>query len=179
MLLPEGVAHLATLQHNQRQRGSYNQNWFSAFQAEAGALLWLQRRRRGVLSDHEQNLLEQMERALYAEDPKFADSLRKSRRGGMNRKRFLLGVGGVIVGLAVLVGGVATQIIPLGLIGFFTMLAGAFLCYRSFGKGEEAEAEGSGEAAKPTAPSGGGKDSGGFMDRLEERWQQRKDRGQY
>ena len=132
-----------------------------------------------MLSDHEQNLLEQMERALYAEDPKFADSLRKSRRGGMNRKSFLLGVGGVIVGLAVLVGGVATQIIPLGLIGFFGMLAGAFLCYRSFGKGEEAEAEGSGEAAKPTAPSGGGKDSGGFMDRLEERWQQRKGRGQY
>ena len=30
------------------------------------------------LSEHEQRLLEQMERALYAEDPKFASSLRSS-----------------------------------------------------------------------------------------------------
>ena len=28
------------------------------------------------LSEHEQRLLEQMERALYAEDPKFASALR-------------------------------------------------------------------------------------------------------
>ncbi len=132
-----------------------------------------------MLSDKEQNLLEQMERALYAEDPKFADSLRKSRRGGMNRKSFLLGIGGVILGLLVLVGGVATQIIPLGLIGFFGMLAGAFLCYRSFGGGKEAKTDGSGEPTAPSAPSADGKNSSGLMDRLEERWQQRKDRGQY
>jgi hypothetical protein len=31
-----------------------------------------------ALSDREQKLLEQMEKALYAEDPKFASSLRRS-----------------------------------------------------------------------------------------------------
>ena len=30
------------------------------------------------LSEHEQRLLEQMERALYAEDPKFASTLRSA-----------------------------------------------------------------------------------------------------
>ena len=38
------------------------------------------------LSEHEQRLLEQMERALYAEDPKFASSLRSSGpRPGIRR----------------------------------------------------------------------------------------------
>ena len=36
------------------------------------------------LSEHEQRLLEQMEKALYAEDPKFATSLQS--RGGMVRR---------------------------------------------------------------------------------------------
>ena len=36
------------------------------------------------LSDHEQRLLEQMERALYAEDPKFATTM----RGADLRRRY-------------------------------------------------------------------------------------------
>jgi len=133
-----------------------------------------------VLSDHEQRLLEQMERALYAEDPKFADTLRKSRRGGMNRKGVLLGIGGVIVGLALLVSGVATQIVVLGIAGFLVMLLGAIYCYRSFaGSGKSEEGEGSEASAAPTASPKDKKGNSGFMDRLEERWDQRRDGGQY
>ena len=44
------------------------------------------------LSEHEQRLLEQMERALYAEDPKFASSLRRSGVRQGSRKRLILGV---------------------------------------------------------------------------------------
>ena len=44
------------------------------------------------LSDHEQRMLDQIESALYAEDPKFASSvrgggLRAPRRGGVCRAR--------------------------------------------------------------------------------------------
>ncbi|MCH9719351.1 MAG: DUF3040 domain-containing protein [Actinomycetia bacterium] len=121
-----------------------------------------------------------MERALYAEDPKFADTLRKSRRGGMNRKGVLLGIGGVIVGLALLVSGVATQIVVLGIAGFLVMLLGAIYCYRSFaGSGKSEEGEGSEASAAPTASPKDKKGNSGFMDRLEERWDQRRDGGQY
>ena len=39
------------------------------------------------LSEHEQRLLEQMERALYAEDPKFASSLRSAGPRPGNRRK--------------------------------------------------------------------------------------------
>ena len=55
------------------------------------------------LSEHEQRLLEQMERALYAEDPKFASSLRSAGpRPGRRRKAVVGGLAaraGVGVGL--------------------------------------------------------------------------------
>ena len=45
------------------------------------------------LSENEQRLLEQMERALYAEDPKFASAMRgANRRPGAGRRLLLGGV---------------------------------------------------------------------------------------
>lgn len=128
------------------------------------------------LSDHEARLLEQMERALYAEDPKFADSLRKSRRANMDRRGAALGFGGILLGLGLLVAGVAMPFVPLGLLGFFTMLAGAFLTYRAV----TAKSAPAADAAAAGAPAAPPKATGnGLMSRLEERWQQRKDRGQF
>ena len=52
------------------------------------------------LSEHEQRLLEQMERALYAEDPKFATALRGSDLRGRYRRRAAYGaIGRLIVGV--------------------------------------------------------------------------------
>lgn len=130
------------------------------------------------LSDHEQRLLEQMERALYAEDPKFADALRKSRSATMDRKGVALGAVGILVGLALLVSGVATQIVVLGILGFIGMLGGAFLSYRAVTKTAE-EGEAGTAGAAPRAPRPSKQSGGGFMNRLEERWQQRKERGQF
>lgn len=130
------------------------------------------------LSDHEQRLLEQMERALYAEDPKFADALRKSRSATMDRKGVAIGAAGILVGLALLVAGVATQIVVLGILGFIGMLGGAFLSYRAVTKTVE-EGEAGKPGAVPRAPRPRKQSGGGFMNRLEERWQQRKERGQF
>ena len=60
------------------------------------------------LSEHEQRLLEQMERALYAEDPKLASALRGSDLRMHYRRRALLAGVGFVLGIALLMAGVAT-----------------------------------------------------------------------
>src|ERR1700733_8953039 len=59
------------------------------------------------LSDNEQRLLEQMERALYAEDPKFASAMRGANRRPGAARRLAIGGTGIVLGLVVLVLGVA------------------------------------------------------------------------
>ena len=55
------------------------------------------------LSEHEQRLLDEIEQALYAEDPKFASSVRSARPRNRARTMLALSVVGVLVGLAVVV----------------------------------------------------------------------------
>ena len=79
------------------------------------------------LSEHEQRLLEQMERALYAEDPKFASSLRSAGPRPGSRRKAAVGVLVGLVGAVLLVTGAATSLVPVGVLGFIVMLAGACL----------------------------------------------------
>ena len=121
------------------------------------------------LSEHEQRLLEQMERALYAEDPKFASSLRSTSGTRAARGRAALGVLGVLVGLGLLVAGVATMITALGVAGFVLMLVGSVGIYsavraRPVVATDESTPQSSGPRATP-----------GFMNRLEDRWRRRAD----
>jgi hypothetical protein len=123
------------------------------------------------LSEHEQRLLEQMEKALYAEDPKFATSLRSSGVGGANRARAALGVLGFLAGMGLVLAGVATAVIALGVVGFVVMLASAVLAYTAFSGGAgrrpatEGEQSPDTQARKHTGP--------GFMGRMEDRWRRR------
>lgn len=121
------------------------------------------------LSDHEQRLLEQMEKALYAEDPKFATSLR-SANSRASRGRAALGVLGVLVGMGLILAGVATMMIALGIIGFAVMLVSAFIAYSAF----TAPAPSATENDAPATPRKA-KSSNGFMDRMEDRWRNRGD----
>ena len=75
------------------------------------------------LSENEQRLLEQMERALYAEDPKWASAMRGAVRRSSSARRLLLGIVGVVVGLVLLLVGVAGQQVIVGIVGFLVMLA--------------------------------------------------------
>src|SRR3954469_23292695 len=77
------------------------------------------------LSEEELRLLEQMERALLQEDPKFASTLRgTSFRRAARRRAILAGVV-FIVGIALLMTGVITQLPVVGIIGFVIMLGSA------------------------------------------------------
>jgi Protein of unknown function (DUF3040) len=79
------------------------------------------------LSEHEQRLLEQIERALVDDDPKFASTVRTGDRRLKARRRLQIGALLVIVGLAVLVGGAVAGSVVLGVLGFLVMFGGAAL----------------------------------------------------
>ena len=133
------------------------------------------------LSEHEQRLLEQMERALYAEDPKFATSLRSGSAARASRGRAAFGVLVLLGGVTLLMLGAILPLIPLGVAGFVVMIVGATLTYLGL-RARPAAATAEGEAA-PQADSGASaprrapKQSSGFMDRLEDRWRKRRDDG--
>ncbi len=131
------------------------------------------------LSEHEQRLLEQMEQALYAEDPKFATSLRNTSGGRASRGRAALGVIVFLGGVAMLLGGAIIPLIPLGVAGFAVMVLGALITYLGLRPGPATSADAetpsgevptAGRTAKP-------KPTSGFMDRLEDRWQRRREQG--
>jgi hypothetical protein len=77
------------------------------------------------LSEEELRMLEQMERALSEEDPKFASTLRgTSARRAARRRAILAGVV-FAVGIAILLTGAVLTITPLGVAGFVVMLGAA------------------------------------------------------
>jgi hypothetical protein len=78
------------------------------------------------LSEHEQRVLEQIERALYADDPKFAATVRGIDPRTLVRRRIIRSVAGVIVGLAVLPVGIAVKHSEITLAGFLVALLSAW-----------------------------------------------------
>jgi protein-S-isoprenylcysteine O-methyltransferase Ste14 len=120
------------------------------------------------LSEHEQRLLDQIERALIAEDPKFASTVRAGRLRRPTRRRRIQGFGLFVLGLVLLVVGVAVHSIWLAnvpvasVVGFLVMLAGALLAITSVGAGKTP-----GKAAEPERNRFGGK--------MEERFRRRFD----
>ena len=123
------------------------------------------------LSDNEQRLLEQMERALYAEDPKFASTMRGAARRSRSARRVMIGVAALLVGLVLLVVGVAQQVVILGVLGFLSMLAGTAYAVSGHRKGGPSGVVQGNGAVRPA----GSKRRGGFMQRLEQRWDRRRD----
>jgi hypothetical protein len=127
------------------------------------------------LSEHEQRLLAQMEQALYAEDPKFATSLRTPGGRG-SRSRAAIGVLAVLAGLGLVVGGVATTVIALGVAGFVVMLVGSVLVYSAFRFGPTEGTVADGETPAQMPPSQ--PKNSDFMNRMEDRWRKRHEEGQ-
>ena len=82
------------------------------------------------LSDHEQRMLDQIESALYAEDPKFASSVRGGTLRAPSTRRRLQGAALFVIGLAMLVAGIAIPATRIGdfailsVIGFIVMFGG-------------------------------------------------------
>lgn len=124
------------------------------------------------LSDEEARLLQQLEQSLAAEDPDFASTLRGSKQAARNRKVAVLAGLGLLVGLAVLFAGAVTAMTWLGVLGFVVMLAGGYFFVTAWRHGLTAAPDaGPARSAGPKGP----KQSGSFVDRMEQRWQRRQD----
>ncbi len=124
------------------------------------------------LSEHEQRQLEQIEQALYADYPRFANAVRATDPRVHYKRRVILAVLGFLVGVGLLLTGVVINFIPMGVAGFMVMLACSMWAVTSYrhmsgittGRGVPKDRK----AAKPAAP--------GMMERLEERWRRRQER---
>lgn len=140
------------------------------------------------LSDHEQRLLEQMERALYADDPKFATSMRSARPTAGDRRRAAMGVISLLVGLGLLVAGVAAKLVIIGVIGFLAMVGGLWLVLRALSTGGEAPASAASGPHAPTniasrrsgrSPKRRQRSGESLTERMEERWRRRRETGDF
>jgi uncharacterized membrane protein YgcG len=148
------------------------------------------------LSEEELRLLEQMERALVAEDPKLASTMRGTTLRRHARRRAIVAAGIFVLGIAVLMTGAVMSQTIVGIVGFVVMLGASWVGLSAW-KGGHAEIDPDAEETDPASPftlieggrarkkgpkkrSGGGGSSrgasgGSFMERFEERWRRRRD----
>ncbi|MBM9505505.1 DUF3040 domain-containing protein [Actinacidiphila acididurans] len=129
------------------------------------------------LSEHEQRMLEQMERALYAEDPKFASALEGSGLRTYTRRRIYLGAAGFLAGVGLLMGGMIAQQPWISVVGFLVMLSCAVLAVTGWRRATRPVEQ---PQALPHNRRFGGRRHhqprrGKVIDRIEERWQRRRD----
>jgi hypothetical protein len=133
------------------------------------------------LSEHEQRMLDQIESALYAEDPKFASSVRGGNLRTPSTRRRLQGAGLFILGLAMLIAGVAIKATMvagfpvLSVLGFIVMFGG--VVFAITGQHGHGVRERGGAAANPRQQPrrGKGPAGGSFTSRMEDRFRRRFD----
>jgi len=128
------------------------------------------------LSEHEQRLLDQIERALYAEDPKFATSVRSTDLRTHMRRRLRRATVVFVVGVAMLLAGLGTSPV-VGILGFVVMVGALMLALSAWRR------LGSGPGGAPVLRTVDGKaerstrkksrNSSSPKERLEERWKRR------
>src|SRR5882762_9003074 len=117
-------------------------------------------------------MLEQMERALYAEDPKFASALEGSGLRTYTRRRVYQSVAGFLVGIALLMGGMIAQQPWISVVGFLVMLACAVLAVTGWRKAGKPGEQPPPATAAPSRRLGRRHQPrrGKVMDRIEEPW---------
>jgi len=136
------------------------------------------------LSEQEQRLLEEMERSLYNNDSDFVTTM-GSRRGRPSYTMVVVGILGALVGVAVVVAGVAFRQPLLGVAGFVILLAGALFAiapprrrHGLLGPAPVPPHSSTGHAGRGSRGRGtsgrGRQNRGSMMDRLNERWDRRQ-----
>jgi DUF3040 family protein len=128
------------------------------------------------LSDHEQRMLDEIESALYAEDPKFASSVRGGTLRAPTTRRRIQGAAFFVIGLAMLVSGVAFRATMIGgfpvlsVVGFLVMFGGVVFAITGPRVSKAAERGATGGKQRRAKGSGGS-----FTSRMEDRFRRRFD----
>lgn len=145
------------------------------------------------LSEEELRLLEQMERALVEEDPKFASTLRGTSLRRSARRRAILAGAVFLAGVTTLMAGAITQMPLLGIAGFVVMLGSATVALTAI-RGQQAASTPAdprtamhpsrgftvidgGRSSRPRRQRRASAGHGSFMERMEERWRRRRESG--
>jgi len=129
------------------------------------------------LSDHEQRMLDEIESALYAEDPKFASSVRGGTLRAPTTRRRIQGAALFVIGLAMLVSGIAFPATMLGgfpvlsVVGFLVMFGGVVFAITGPRMAKATDrSSASGKQQRRAKGSGGS-----FTTRMEDRFRRRFD----
>ena len=131
------------------------------------------------LSEHEQRQLEQIEQALYREDPKFGRLVRSSDPRVHYKRKLAQAVIGVIVGAGLLAAGVVTHRVYLEAAGAVVLLLSLIWAVVSWrrhlatvrpARPARAKARAGGQARRP-----GQTRRARMMERMEERWRRRQE----
>ena len=127
------------------------------------------------LSDHEQRLLDEIEQALYAEDPKFASAVRSAGVRSRVRRTVLPCALGVLAGLGLVLVGLISNLVALSVIGFVLVVASCGMLVhgvrpRTQAVTADAARTRSTPPGKPAQPR-----PGGLRSRMEERLRRRFD----
>jgi hypothetical protein len=111
-----------------------------------------------------------MERNLYRNDADFVHAVGGVRGRRPNYRAIVLGVLLAVAGVGALIAGVALNILIIGIVGFALMFAGVLIAITPGKSGAAAPAPSEG-----SAPQGKRRSGGGFMDRMNERWDRRQE----
>ena len=131
------------------------------------------------LSEHEQRQLDQIEQALYREDPKFGRLVRSSDPRVHFKRKLVQALIGLLIGAGLIVAGVVTHHVYLemagGAVAVLSLLWGivTWQQHRARVRAARARTKGKGrpDRRRSRPPSG----RGGLMERLEERWRRRQE----
>ncbi len=132
------------------------------------------------LSEHEQRILEQLERELASEDPKLATTMSDGPRPSF--ARVAVAITGVVVGLLMLIIGVSQSLAVVGILGFAVMVAAVVFASTPSKKTRLHVVDGKSSAPRPARGASGAKpkqpkSKGSFTQRMEERWEKRQREG--
>ena len=133
------------------------------------------------LSEHEQRQLEQIEQALYREDPKFGRLVRSSDPRVHYKRKLAQGLIGLVIGAAVLAAGVVTRHLYLEAAGaaiFLLSLLWTVVSWRRHVSRTRPPRKARQQArAASAAGTAGGTRRTRLMERMEERWRRRQEGG--
>lgn len=123
------------------------------------------------LSEHEQRLLDEMERNLYKHEADIVNTSSGPRT--VDYTKVAVGVLGIAIGLVLIVVGVLMKLAIIGVAGFGVAVAGALWALSASKPANGDEVPGHGSPGEGPASAKGP----GLMDRLAQEWDDRNTRG--